>query len=148
MLSYAIERTVAWGESDPFGLVYYPCMLAWVNDAEHELFREIGYPIDGMIRKDGTTFVMGEVQFRFTGPAAYGDRVRCSITLARLGERTLHWDCRALNLTSGVEVNVGKATRVYARINDDRSLVSAQIPEEMRRVLLEEAPVPRAGQKG
>ena len=40
-----------WGESDPFGLVYYPRMVAWFNDTEHELFRHIGYPIEKMIEK-------------------------------------------------------------------------------------------------
>ena len=86
MLMYWRELTVAWGESDPFGLVYYPRMLAWVNDTEHELFRALGYPIDEMIRKDRTTFVMGEVHFRFIGPAAYGDRIRCIMTLAKVGK--------------------------------------------------------------
>ena len=69
-----------WGESDPFGLVYYPRMVAWFNDTEHELFRHIGYPIEKMIEKDKTTFVMGEIQFRFIGPAAYGDRVMTKIS--------------------------------------------------------------------
>ena len=59
-----------WGESDPFGLVYYPRMVAWFNDTEHELFRHIGYPIEKMIEKDKTTFVMGEIQFRFIGKNA------------------------------------------------------------------------------
>ena len=70
MAMYWREISVPWGESDPFGLVYYPRIVAWFNDTEHELFRTIGYPIDRMIRKDRTTFVMGEIHFRFVGPAA------------------------------------------------------------------------------
>ena len=72
MIKFWREINVPWGESDPFGLVYYPRMVAWLNDTEHELFRHIGYPIEKMIEKDKTTFVMGEIQFRFIGPAAYG----------------------------------------------------------------------------
>ena len=66
---YWKEITVQWGESDPFGLVYYPRIVAWFNDTEHELFRIIGYPIEQMIKNDRTTFVMGEIHFRFIGPA-------------------------------------------------------------------------------
>lgn len=135
MLMYWREITVAWGESDPFGLVYYPRMLAWVNDTEHDLFRALGYPIDEMIRKDRTTFVMGEVHFKFIGPAAYGDRVRCIMTLTKVGEKTLHWDCKAHNETTDRPINEGRATRVYARINDDGTLASAVIPDEMRNAL-------------
>ena len=138
MLSHSRELTVSWGESDPFGLVYYPHMLAWVNDAEHELFRTIGVPIIGTDGADRTAFVMGEVQLRFTGPAACGDRVRCTIALAKLGERTLTWDCRAINLGTGAPVNEGRATRVHARLRADGSLASEPIPAALRARLLGE----------
>jgi 4-hydroxybenzoyl-CoA thioesterase len=134
---YWREISVPWGESDPFGLVYYPRIVAWFNDTEHDLFRTIGYPIDVMIRDNRTTFVMGEIHFRFIGPAAYGDRVTTTIMLTELGERTLKWNCRATNATTGELVAEGRATRVYARINEDGTLTSARIPDEMRRALTE-----------
>ena len=136
---YWRELTVNWGESDPFGLVYYPRIVAWFNDTEHEFFRAIGYPIDEMIKNARTTFVMGEIHFRFIGPAAYGDRVATRITLEKLGERTLHWTCKAQNAATGAPVCEGRATRVYARINEDGTLSSAVIPDEMRRAVTETA---------
>ena len=134
---YWKEITVQWGESDPFGLVYYPRIVAWFNDTEHEFFRTIGYPIDQMIRRDRTTFVMGEIHFRFIGPAAYGDRVATSVTLSKIGKRTLHWTCMARNAVTGAPVTEGKATRVYARINEDGTLGSAVIPAPMRKAMLQ-----------
>jgi acyl-CoA thioesterase FadM len=98
---YWKEVTVNWGESDPFGLVYYPRIVAWFNDTEHDFFRTIGFPIDQMIREDRTTFVMGEIHFRFIGPAAYGDRIATTITLAKISERALHWACKARNAVTG-----------------------------------------------
>ena len=109
-MMYWREISVAWGESDPFGLVYYPRMLAWFNDTEHELFRTLGYPIDKMIQDDRTTFVMGEIHFRFIGPAAYGDRVTLKIVLTEIHERTLHWDCSAKLTLTGAPVTEGKAS--------------------------------------
>ena len=35
MAMYWKEITVNWGESDPFGLVYYPRILGCFNDTEH-----------------------------------------------------------------------------------------------------------------
>lgn len=134
---YWKEITVHWGESDPFGLVYYPRIVAWFNETEHEFFRTIGFPIEQMIREDRTTFVMGEIHFRFIGPAAYGDRLATTITLTKIGERTLHWACKARNALSGAPVTEGKATRVYARINEDGTLSSAIIPARMRKALLQ-----------
>jgi 4-hydroxybenzoyl-CoA thioesterase len=121
----------------PFGLVYYPRIVAWFNDTEHELFRIIGYPIEQMIKNDRTTFVMGEIHFRFIGPAAYGDHIVNTITLADVGARTLHWNCKAKNAVTGAPVSEGKATRVYARINEDGSLSSQVIPVDMLTALKE-----------
>jgi len=137
MAMYWREISVPWGESDPFGLVYYPRIVAWFNDTEHELFRTLGYPIDEMIREDRTTFVMGEIHFRFIGPAAYGDRVMSKIALTEIGERTLHWNCQAKNAQTGEPIAEGRATRVYARINEDGTLSSASIPDHLRKVLSE-----------
>jgi len=90
-----------------------------------------------MIRQDRTTFVMGEIHFRFIGPAAYGDRIATTISLAKIGERTLHWTCKARNAVTSAPVTEGKATRVYARINEDGTLNSAVIPQKMRKALLQ-----------
>lgn len=135
MMMYWRELTVNWGESDPFGLVYYPRMLSWFNDTEHELFRRIGYPIDVMIAKDRTTFVMGEVHFRFIGPAAYGERVLSIIKLQKMGDSTLHWKTRCVNAQTGAPVCEGLGTRVYAHINEDGTLKAAKIPPDMREAL-------------
>ena len=137
MAMYWKEITVNWGESDPFGLVYYPRIVAWFNDTEHELFRIIGYPIEQMIKNDRTTFVMGEIHFRFIGPAAYGDRIVTTINLAEVGEHTLHWNCKAKNAVTGAQVSEGRATRVYARINEDGTLKAQPIPAEMLSALRE-----------
>jgi len=144
---YWKEITVQWGESDPFGLVYYPRIVAWFNDTEHEFFRTIGYPIDQMIRRDRTTFVMGEIHFRFIGPAAYGDRIATTISLAKIGERTLHWTCKARNAVTNAPVTEGKATRVYARINEDGTLNSATIPQAMRKAMLQSGTLSHLKQK-
>jgi len=144
---YWKEITVQWGESDPFGLVYYPRIVAWFNDTEHEFFRTIGYPIDQMIRRDRTTFVMGEIHFRFIGPAAYGDRIATTISLAKMGDRTLHWTCKARNAVTSAPITEGKATRVYARINEDGTLNSAVIPQAMRNAMLQSGSLSHLKQK-
>ena len=135
MSAYSQELTVNWGESDPFGLVYYAREVAWFNEIEHELFRSIGFPINKMINEDRSAFVMGEIQFRFVGPAAYGDRVRCTLTLLEVRDKTLRWACEATNLDTGQKVTEGTATRVFAEIMEDGNLRSRHIPDDIRESL-------------
>ena len=109
--------------------------VAWFNEIEHELFRQIGHPINRMINEDRSAFVMGEIQFRFVGPAAYGDRVQCTLTLIEIRDKTVHWHCNAVNLKTGQQITEGRATRVYAEIMDDGNLKSRHIPDNIRESL-------------
>jgi acyl-CoA thioesterase FadM len=135
MLIYSRELTVKWGESDPFGLVYFPLMLSWFNDTEHELLNVVGYPTNKMIADNRCAFVMGDVHFKFIGPAAYGDHVRTIIQLVKLTNSTVHWDCKALLVATGATVCEGRAIRIHAQIQDDGNIKSLPIPDDIRRAL-------------
>ena len=135
MLVYYRELTVNWGESDPFGLVYFPRMLAWFNDAEHEFFAQAGYPVSQMIKRDRTAFVMGRVNFEFVGPAAYGDRIVSRIEVREITNSTLTWECTARRVDSNMLVTRGTATRVYAEILEDGQLKAKRIPDAIRELL-------------
>ena len=135
MIMYSRELTVAWGESDPFGLVYYPMMFTWFNETEHELLRGLGFGTKELIESNRTAFVMGDVHFRFIGPAAYGDRVRTTMKLVKLGGSTVHWDCKAVHSSDGAVITEGRAIRIYAQIQEDGNLKAIQIPDEIREAL-------------
>ena len=135
MLGYSREITVEWGESDPFGLVYFPRMLAWFNDAEHEFFAQAGYPVKQMVEQDRTAFVMGRVNFEFVGPAAYGERIITRLELSDISNSTLTWDCTAKRRSDEILVTKGSATRVYAEIQEDATLKAIRIPDTIRSLL-------------
>ncbi len=135
MLVYYREITVEWGESDPFGLVYFPRMLAWFNDSEHEFFAQAGYPVKQMVEQDRTAFVMGRVNFEFVGPAAYGEKIVTRLELEEISNSTLTWACTATRRDDEALVTQGKATRVYAEIQDDGSLKAIRIPDNIRTLL-------------
>ena len=135
MLVYYREVTVEWGESDPFGLVYFPRMLAWFNDAEHEFFSQAGYPVKQMVEQDRTAFVMGRVNFEFVGPAAYGEKIVPRLELVDISNSTLTWSCTANRRVDEAPVTTGTATRVYAEILEDGSLKAKRIPDHIRKLL-------------
>ncbi len=135
MLVYYREITVEWGESDPFGLVYFPRMLAWFNDAEHEFFAQAGYPVKQMVENDRTAFVMGRINFEFVGPAAYGDKIVTRIEAIEITNSTLQWQCTANRRDDEALVTSGTATRVYAEIQEDGTLKAIRIPDNLRALL-------------
>ena len=135
MITYSRELTVAWGESDPFGLVYYPMMFTWFNEAEHDLLRELGFSTNRLIEESRTAFVMGDIQFRFLGLASFGDRVLTTIHLAKLGTASLHWDCTAVHAGTGAPITQGRVVRVHSQFQDDGTLKTIPVPDDIRAVL-------------
>ena len=135
MLVYFREVSVEWGDSDPFGLIYFPRILEWFNDAEHEFFARAGYPVRQMVEQDRTAFVMGRVNFEFVGPAAYGEQIITRLALKEITNSTLTWDCSAKRKDDDVPVTAGTATRVYAEIQEDGSLTAKRIPDNIRDLL-------------
>ncbi len=138
-VEYYRELTVPWGESDPFGLVYFPRMLAWFNDTEHDWLRSIGFGADETIKRYRTAFVMGKINFEFIGPAAYGDRISTSITLEKISRSTLSWRCKAFHAETKKPVTEGLAVRIYAHIKEDGNLEAMPIPEELREIIAADA---------
>jgi YbgC/YbaW family acyl-CoA thioester hydrolase len=136
MITYTRELTVAWGESDPFGLVYYPMMFTWFNEAEHDLLRELGFSTNRLIKQNRTAFVMGDIHFRFLGPASYGDRVLTTLHLAKLGTASLHWDCTAAHAGSGAAITKGRAIRIHSQFQEDGSLKAMPVPDDIRQALM------------
>jgi acyl-CoA thioesterase FadM len=131
---YRREHTVEWGDCDPYGIAYYPKIIAWFNETEHDLLRHIGHPAEAMKDFD-RAFVMGEISFRFVNPVQAGIRVTTEMVLTRIGERTLHWVCRVDRNDTGARVAEGWATRVYVCRAGDGRLASAPLPEAVREAL-------------
>jgi acyl-CoA thioesterase FadM len=67
------------------------------------------------------------------------------VSLEKMGERTLHWNCIATNASSGDLICEGRAVRIYARIQEDGNLKSHPIPEFMRKTLEELGTVKQLG---
>jgi acyl-CoA thioesterase FadM len=57
------------------------------------------------------------------------------LTLIEVRDKTVHWQCDAVNLDSDQEICNGTATRVYAEIMPDGNLRSRRIPDDIRALL-------------
>ena len=135
MISFTQDITVAWGDCDPFGQVYYPKMFEWLNETEHELLRQIGYSTNEFIATDRSAFVMVDINFQFIGPALFGDRVRTKVALEKIGTSSLHWRCRADLLETGAGVTTGLAVRVHAQVQEGGGLKPKPLPDDLRAAL-------------
>ena len=45
------EMTVAWGDCDPAGIVFYPNYFRWFDEASRRLFAAVGLPWETLFRR-------------------------------------------------------------------------------------------------
>ncbi|WP_118135070.1 thioesterase family protein [Oceanicella sp. SM1341] len=135
--SYVFRRrlTVEWGHCDPAGIVFHPryfeffdwnCVLlieAALGLRERAWRAELGYGGIPVVDLSG----------RFTAQVRHGDEVEVASGVTRLGRSSLELR-HELRGPSGLAVQAAQ-TRVWCATAPDGRLVSAPMPERLRRAL-------------
>lgn len=127
-MEHEVTFTVAWGDTDPAQIVFYPNYFRWADQASHELFRAAGIPMAELQRR-GEAAVLGEASARFHRALFYDDVVRVRSWVESLTEKTLTVRHRFFR---GEEV-VADVTelRVWVRLRDGKWR-AASIPQDVR----------------
>ncbi len=139
----AYRLRVRWGETDPFGIVFYPSFYTWMDESTHELFRSPDGTFADLFGETGYGFPIAEARCRFLAPAHYDDELTVTSTVTELGTRSFTVEHR---FTRGdTELAVGHEVRVFARRHPDdpTRLKAAPIPDPLREFLLGERATPR-----
>lgn len=133
---------VRWGETDPFGIVFYPNFYTWMDQATHEFFRTPTSRFADLFAEAGYALPIVEAACRFTAPAYYDDELVVTSSVVEIRGRSFriaHVFARGSDdLASGHEI------RVFARPHgDDPSrLATAPIPDPLRAFLSGDRPSP------
>ena len=137
----ASERTitVAWGDCDASGLVFYPHFYAWMDAGTHALLGGVGLDhhtlrsVHGVL---GTPLV--STSARYVSPATFGDVLTARAQIVRLG-RTSFTVAHRLQSEERLVVE-GEEVRVWARDDGDGAHGrprphAVPIPDAVRAVL-------------
>lgn len=94
---YRYAVTMAWGDCDPAGIVYFPRLFEKFHEAMERWFGDaLGQPYDQLIlgRKLGLPSVHTEADFR--SPCRFGERLLVELRVARLGRSSLELGYRVV----------------------------------------------------
>jgi YbgC/YbaW family acyl-CoA thioester hydrolase len=131
--SSKIELRVRWGETDAFGIVFYPNYYAWFDVAALELFRASGR-LTIPHAKDAFGFPLIESGARFHAPLFPDDLMSIETVVAEVRSKALRLEHTVRRgdtlIANGFEV------RVFAGSDGNGGLVTAPIPDDLRDWLL------------
>jgi 4-hydroxybenzoyl-CoA thioesterase len=127
---FSTRITVAFGDTDPAGLVYYPNLFHYCHIAMERFFSEhCGVPYADLISQSRLGFPTVKVEAQFEKPLVYGDEVDVSIEVINVSPRSVTLNYR---LARGIDmVPCAVFTMVHVAMNLD-SRKSTEIPEALR----------------
>jgi YbgC/YbaW family acyl-CoA thioester hydrolase len=128
---YQATRRVEFCETDMAGIVHFSNFYKWMEQAEHDFFRTLGLSIVRHL-PDGSTIGWPRVsaQCRFDSPARYEDLLIVTLTVQRIGVKSLTYDVTFQN--GDRSVGRGTMKTVCCIVRPGQALESLEIPEEYR----------------
>ena len=125
-----IEFRVRYAETDQMGVVYHSHYLVWCEIGRTDLIRQLGTSY-ASLEKDGIGLAVIDASVRYHSGAKYDDLVRVRTTVTDVRSRTVKFDYRIEDATTGMRL--ASATTTLASINREGKLVA--LPAEVRKLM-------------
>jgi len=137
--SYQMTRRVEFCETDMAGIVHFSNFYKWMEQVEHAFFRSQEVSIVRHL-PDGSTIGWPRVsaQCRFESPARYEDVLSVTLTVQRIGVKSLTFDVTFRN--GERTIARGTMKTVCCIVRPGQALESLEIPEEYRSKFEEHPP--------
>ncbi|HLC42826.1 MAG TPA: thioesterase family protein [Methylomirabilota bacterium] len=135
MASFTIERWVNWSQCDAAGIVYYPNVFAWFDEAAEEFFRALGWSWRDFFPEEGIAGMpIVEAHCRFLAPMSHGERVKVTVSATEVGRKSFKL---LYEITMGDTLRAsGHEVRVFAERDPGKGTIrAAVIPEAVKRKL-------------
>jgi 4-hydroxybenzoyl-CoA thioesterase len=125
---------VAWFDCDPAGIVFYPRVLAYMNEAAHGLLEQAGFPLERLAERGVIGTPMVSLTVTYGKVLKLGDRARIESQVTAIGRSSIKIRHRVLRADD--QTAEANEVRVYARRNAAGDIEAAPVDEDVRSALL------------
>ena len=129
---FEVRDRVRWSDVDIAGIIYFGAYVRFIELAETELFRELGYSYGEMFERLNIWLPRVHLDFDFYAPALMDDELLLRTHIAKLGSSSITLRMIVHN-TRANEVDAA-ATLVVAAV-DRATMKSQPLPEDFRAAL-------------
>jgi YbgC/YbaW family acyl-CoA thioester hydrolase len=88
-LYHHIPVRVMWPDTDPAGIVWFGVFFRYFENAEEELYRQLGSDRTALLRELGVFMPRTSLRARFKSPARLGDELLVGVGVAEMSERRI-----------------------------------------------------------
>lgn len=126
-----VRERVRWRDVDMMSVVYYGAYLRFMEAAEDEFFRALGYPYARIADEFGLWIARVRVEVDYRAPARLGDDIACRADLLALGGSSLRF-AFPIDRADGTRLADGALTLAAL---DRATLRPARLPDVLRALL-------------
>lgn len=124
---------VQWADVDIAGIFYFAAYWRFVELAEMDMFRELGFPYNEVFEKFDFWLPRVHVEGEYHAPGAMDDWMRMRTHLERVGASSVKWRTVVFNERTG---EVGAAFTITVAAMDPTRKSSRPLPPPLRAALL------------
>jgi acyl-CoA thioester hydrolase len=127
-----VRERVRWSDVDMMGIVYYGRYLRFMEAAETEFFRAIGFPYDVLSEQHGVWIARVHLACDYRAPAKLDEEITCRAELQKIGGSSMAFAFPIARAADGTRLVDG--TLVLAAL-DRTTLRATRIPAALRQSL-------------
>ncbi len=124
---YHTTRFVEFSDTDMAGIVHFSAFFRYMEAAEHELLRSLGFSVYSEVDNEVITFPRVAASCEFRSPARCEDTLDIDVTVRRVGTKSVTYGFHFSQ--HGHDVATGEITSVCCRIPHGQPPVSIPIPD-------------------
>lgn len=132
-MDFAMEIPVRFGDTDPYGVVYFATYFRWAHAGVEEFLLQAGLRPEETFRSEEPRFGLPVVEAsgRFVAPARYGEKLSLTVSLSSLDEKSATFSLAFQRPADGTRL--GEATVTCVAIGADWKAIP--IPDHVRQRL-------------
>lgn len=127
------SRLVEFADTDMAGIMHFSAFFRYMEAAEHELLRSLGFSVYSEIDGASISFPRVAASCDFKSPARCEEVLDIEVTVERVGTKSVTYGFRFSH--DGREVATGRMTSVCCRVEHGKPPVSMPIPDVVARKL-------------
>ena len=130
MATFRRDVTIAWGDCDDAGIVFYPNFFYWFDTSYHLYLRSLGVDMRDIKARFRAVTPLVDVGAQFRSPITYGDDVQVEAKIVEWADRRFRLE---YTVTCGERlVATGHELRAWAEFDDEGRLRGAPVPDAFK----------------
>jgi acyl-CoA thioester hydrolase len=131
--SFVLPIRVRFGDTDPYGVVYFASYFRYCHHGIEEFLRQSGLPPEEFFRnrEEGFGLPVVGANCDFLKPVKYGDDLQLSVAVLRLKDKAVTFGFQFYYMGTDQLVAKGEATIVAI----DRTWNARSLPERLRQAM-------------